>query len=148
MFGPLARLGFRMLPQLETTVRGGYLFGLDKKHTAPEDGEVTTNVSFLPIWLGVRYFVLEPEAGPYVAAEVGVNFAKAKVRGTALGRVVDYASDREGRFGFNVGAGYVISRSVPIDLRAQFSHLNLAGNESHDRAALALGFSAGYTATF
>ncbi len=141
--GPLLRLGYRFLPELEVGVRSGYLLGLDKKYI-----NLTTSFSIVPIWLGARYFVMEPGAGLYGAAEVGVNYGKRKVRGDILGQAVEREGDFEGRFGFNVGAGYLISRAVPIDLRAQFSYLNLLGTRDGEHAALAIGFSAGYTATF
>lgn len=143
MLGPLLRVGYRVVPPLEITLRGGYLFGFGK-----QQGNVTTNFSILPIWVGLRYFVMEPGVGPYGTAEVGANYGRGRAEGTVLGHVIDDESD-ESRFGFNAGAGYVLSRALPIDLRAQFTYLNVVGRKTDaEQAAFALGFSAGYTASF
>ena len=49
------------------------------------------------------------------------------------------------RAGFNLGVGYVLSKDLPIDVRLQFSYLNLIGTGSGEPALMGLGLSAGYS---
>lgn len=140
--GPLFRFGYRVMPALEVTARAGYLYGLSK-----DNGGIKTSVSNIPVWVGARYFFMEPGAGLYGAGELGLNNMTFKLEGSILGQSMD-ASDSNTRFGFNVGAGYVISKELPIDIRAQFMHHNLLGTEDGEKAILGLGLSAGYTASF
>lgn len=140
--GPLFRFGYRVMPALEVTARVGYLYGLSKDNSG-----FKTSVSNIPVWVGARYFFMEPGAGLYGAGELGLNNMTFKIDGTLLGQSVE-SSDSNTRFGFNVGAGYVISKELPIDIRAQFMHHNLLGTEEGEKAILGLGISAGYTASF
>lgn len=137
--GPLVRFGYRVIPALEVTGRVGYLFGL-KKELGPG---VDASQSLLPIWAGARYFFLDPYSGPYAGAELGLNILMSSVTGGPF-----EASDTTTRFGFTVGGGYVISKDLPIDIRAQFNYLNLLGTKSGEKAAFGLQFSAGYTYQF
>lgn len=139
LIGPVLRGGYRVLPPLEVTGRIGYLFGLSKD----QGSGVSTSISNLPVWAGARYFFLDPDAGPYGGAEIGLNFLRASVSGGPIDQ-----SDTSTRFGFNLQAGYVISKELPIDLKLQFSHLNLLGQENGETAALGIGLSAGYTYQF
>ena len=142
--GPIFRFGYSVMPQLELTGRIGYLFGLGKTPDgAPAGADVSVSVSSIPIWLGARYFFMEPHAGLYGTAELAINLMTqhASVGGVS-------ASNGFTREGFNLGAGYVISKDLPIDIRAQFSYLNLLGTETGENAALAIGISAGYTYQF
>lgn len=140
--GPLFRFGYRVMPALEVTARAGYLYGLSK-----DNAGMKTSVSNIPVWVGARYFFMESGAGLYGAGELGLNNMTFKLEGSVLGQSMD-ASDSSTRFGFNVGAGYVISKELPIDIRAQFMHHNLLGTEDGEKAMLGLGLSAGYTASF
>ncbi len=145
--GAVARVGYRVMPALELTGRVGYLHGLSKEQSFSVLGTTITSktsISNIPIWVGARYFFMQPTSGLYGAAEIGANMlsAKAEVGGQSS------SSDTETRFGFNVGAGYVISESLPIDIRAQFMHHNLLGTEDGEKSMLGLGFSVGYTAMF
>jgi hypothetical protein len=140
--GALLRFGYALSPQLELTGRVGYLHGLSKDQTF-----IKTSVSTIPIMAGVRYFFMEPGAGAYAGAEAGVNILRSSVTTSLLGNE-NSASDSSTRIGFNVGAGYVISKDLPIDIRAQFMHYNLLLTESGEKAALGIGVSVGYTARF
>jgi hypothetical protein len=141
--GPLVRFGYRVIPALELTARTGFLFGLSKDQSA----QVSTSVSNIPIWLGARYFFMEPYAGLYGAAEFALNLMTVHSTVKILGQDAS-ASTGFTREGFNIGAGYVISKELPIDIRAQFSMLNLLGKETGETTQLALGISAGYTFQF
>ncbi len=141
--GPLLRVGYRVIPALEVTARVGYLYGLAKSQPSPI-GEIKASLNTIPIWLGARYFFMQPGAGAYGAAEFGLNMLSGKVEFGGQSQT----GDTQSRFGFNVGAGYVISKDLPIDIRAQFMHMNIAGTKEGEKAALGIGISAGYTASF
>ncbi|MDB4936536.1 MAG: hypothetical protein JWP87_3508 [Labilithrix sp.] len=143
LIGPLVRFGYRVTPPLELTVRTGYLFGLSKELSA----NVSTSLSIIPIWAGARYFFMEPQAGLYGAAEIALNLGTQKVDFGGISGSTGFT-----RLGFNVGAGYVISKELPIDIRAQFSMINLLLKEDvaggSEATQFALGLSAGYTFQF
>ena len=144
LIGPVFRFGYSVIPPLELTGRIGYLFGIGKTPAGvPSGADVSTSVSDIPIWLGARYFFMEPHVGFYGAAELAINLMTAHT--TVLGQ-----SDSKGitREGINLGAGYVISKDLPIDIRAQFSLLNLLGKETGESTFTAIGISAGYTFQF
>lgn len=72
------------------------------------------------------------------------------VRGSAVENL-----DTRPRFGGNFGLGYIISKRLPIDVRAQFSLLNLFGKEDQvqgvkidEKTLYGIGISAGYTLQF
>jgi hypothetical protein len=140
--GPLVRIGYRVIPSLELTARTGYLFGLGKTQTILGT-DISRSVSNIPIWVGARYFFMEPYAGLYGSAELAINLMSAS--GSSGGVSSSTGITREG---FNLGAGYVISKELPIDIRAQFSMLNLLGKETNEPTFIALGLSAGYTFQF
>ena len=142
--GPLVRFGYRVIPALELTGRVGYLFGLGKTpEGVPAGVDVSSSVSNIPIWVGARYFFLDAPAGLYGAAELAINLMSAKVE--AGGQSASTSITREG---INLGVGYVISKELPIDLRAQFSLLNLLGKETNETSLTAIGISAGYSFFF
>ena len=138
--GPLLRLGYRVVPRLEVTLRSGYLFGLD---TSAGSG-ISLNVSNIPIWAGARYFFMDPSAGLYGAAEIGANLMLSHFDANGTDAVANggLALDRGG---FNIGAGYVVSKDLPIDLRLQLSYLNLIAADDAGASLLTIGLSAGYT---
>ena len=143
LLGPMVRGGYRVKPPLEITARAGYLFGFGKDRGRG----TTTSESLLPIWVGARYFVLDPHAGPYGAAEVGLNLLQLHIDPDP-GSVADDAKKLRARGGFDLGLGYVLSKRLPIDFRVQFTYFNLLGTETGDKAFLGLGLSAGYTFAF
>ncbi|MGH7294435.1 MAG: outer membrane beta-barrel protein [Polyangiaceae bacterium] len=137
--GVLLRGGYRVIPPLELTGRIGYLFGLDKS----QGNGLSKNFSNIPIWVGARYFFMDAPAGLYGAAEVGLNAQTAHASGN-VGGVSVSGSAGATREGFNIGAGYVVSQDLPIDIRVQFSDFNLLGTNSGEKAELGIGVSAGY----
>jgi len=155
--GPLFHFGYRVLPQLEITGRTGYLFALNKSQDFA-GGSVKQHVSDFPLWGGVRYFFMADQApaGVYGAAEVGFNFLNASYT-TTVGNTESSTSNGFTRLGFNIGAGYVISPDLPIDIRGQFMFYNLIGKDSNsttvggttlsssEASALGIGLSVGYT---
>lgn len=136
--GPLVRFGYRVIPALELTGRVGYLFGLSK-----DVGPFKSSLSNIPIWVGARYFFMDAPAGFYGAAELAINLMSAKVE--AGGQSASKSVTREG---INLGVGYVISKELPIDIRAQFSLLNLLGKETNETSFTAIGVSVGYSFFF
>jgi len=149
MIGPLVRFGYRVIPALELTGRVGYIFGLGKDQGAGLGGNVSTSVSDIPIWVGGRYFFMEPHAGLYGAVEIGANILKVHYSPDLPSNpLTDELTKSRTRFGFNVGVGYVISKDLPIDIRAQFMDLNLIGTDTGETSLTAVGISAGYTFTF
>jgi hypothetical protein len=137
--GPVLRFGYRVMPPLELTLRAGYLLDFGKSV-----GPVTLKYNIVPIHVGARYFFMDPYAGVYGAAEIGANLLMPSIDPEIPGVKLDSQT----RFGFNLGAGYVISKELPIDIRAQFSYLNLLGTESGEKSAFGLGISVGYTLQF
>jgi hypothetical protein len=152
LIGPVLRVGYRVMPPLELTLRAGFLFGISKDRS--QGGiDASSGVNIIPIHIGARYFFMEPYAGVYGAAEIGMNMIspKASVGGTSVSGL-----DSQTRFGANLGVGYVISKDLPIDIRAQFMLLNLIGKDNKSVGGISvdeptffgLGISAGYTFQF
>jgi len=150
--GPVFRGGYRVIPNLELTARLGYLIGLKKERTFSTGfGNATISAGFnlIPVWGGARYFFMDPSEGLYGAAELGLNVL---VRTTSTGT----AGDSLTRIGANAGIGYVISKELPIDIRAQFQIYNLLLKESgtvgtttiSEPTYFGVGVSAGYTFQF
>jgi hypothetical protein len=144
--GAVVHGGYRVTPALEVTARVGYLAGLSKSQSTTIGGttiSASSSISDIPVWIGARYYFMNAPAGLYGAAEIGINAmtAKESVGGASV-------SAGETREGFNVGAGYVISPDLPIDIRAQFMYLNLLGTENGEKALFGLGISAGYSFFF
>lgn len=154
LLGPMLRFGYRPLPPLELTARAGYLFGFDK-----DVGQgISNRISDLPLWVGARYFFLDPDSGPYAGAEIGGNFLRSSasvpdsvVQAAAQavgGSAVVVTAHDTARFGFDVSAGWVLSKAVPIDLRVQLTDFNLLATSDGEKQLLGIGFSAGYTYRF
>lgn len=142
--GALVRFGYRVVPNFEVTARVGYLYGLSKDQgSSPLLGDLKTSVSMIPIWIGGRYFFMDPSAGLYAGAEIGINMLSSKV--DAGGQSQSTSSTREG---FDVGVGYVISKDMPIDIRVMYLMYNLLGKESGEKSFGGIGVSVGYTASF
>ncbi len=140
LIGVLVHGGYRVIPALEITGRIGYLYGLSKSQGQIAGQDYSTSISDIPIFVGARYYFMEPPAGLYGAAEIGANLlsVKASVAGQS-------ASNGATREGINLGVGYVISPDLPIDIRAQFMYLNLLGTDSGEKGEYGLGISAGYS---
>ncbi|MDB5221094.1 MAG: hypothetical protein JWO86_9021 [Myxococcaceae bacterium] len=138
--GPLLRLGYRVVPRLEATLRSGYLFGLNTTSGAG----ISLNVTNIPIWLGARYWFMDPSAGVYGAVEIGANLMQSHFDANG-GPFVPSGSAALNRGGFNLGAGYVLSKELPIDVRLQFSYLNLIAADPADGSLVSIGLSVGYT---
>jgi hypothetical protein len=144
--GPLLRVGYRIIPPLELTGRIGYLFAFGKTQNI-NGNNVSTSVADIPVWLGARYFVIEAPAGPYAAAEIGMNFLTAQASATITGQSQSQSTG-DTRAGFNLGVGYVLSKDLPIDVRLQYSYLNLIGAGTNEGALWGIGLSAGYSFFF
>ncbi|HTQ45157.1 MAG TPA: outer membrane beta-barrel protein [Polyangiaceae bacterium] len=142
--GPLLRGGYRIMPQLELTARIGYLFAFGKTQNPTPQYSASTSITDIPVWLGARYFLMDAPAGLYGAAEIGMNFLNASYT-VNPGNVQKSTGDT--RAGFNLGVGYVISKDLPIDLRLQYSYLNLVGS-SGEGPLMGIGLSAGYSFFF
>jgi len=140
--GALLRGGYRVMPALEITARIGYLYGLSKSQNTAL-GSVSYSISNIPIWVGARYYFMDAPAGLYGDAELALNLMTASA---SFGGVSQ--STGVTREGFNLGAGYVISTDLPIDIRAQFMYLNLLGTNSGETALMGLGISVGYSLFF
>lgn len=167
LLGPVVRFGYRVARPVELTASAGYLFGLTKSTgTSPIQGEGGLNL--VPLMVGARFFFFpdaEPErssdrdlnrpdrySGLYLSTDIGLNLIipKAELNGKSVENL-----DTRPRFGGNAGLGYIISKRLPIDVRAQFSLLNLFGKEDQvggvkidEKTLYGIGISAGYTAQF
>jgi hypothetical protein len=144
--GPLLRLGYLVGGGAELTLRSGYLHSFEKTNAA-----FSTRTSNVPIWFGARYFFMEPHAGLYGSFEMGPNFLLEKRTGSSSsfidgGRDVAVTQkDTEPRFGLNLAVGFVVSKAVPIDIRAQYSYLNVLGGDDGEDPLMGVGASVGYT---
>lgn len=144
--GPVIRGGYQLMPQLEITARIGYLFAFGKSRDVGSGNSASTSITDIPVWLGARYFLNGAPAGPYGAAELGLNFLNASASGTINGASVSQ-SNGDTRGGFNLGVGYVLSKDLPIDVRLQYSYYNLVGTNG-EGALMGIGLSAGYSFFF
>ena len=144
--GPVLRFGYRVIPMLEIALRAGYIFA-NKRTTSPG---VKSKVDILPLWLGARLFLWKPFVGPYVALEGGMNTHLPTQDPTPAVAGGDKLTELRRRFGGNVGAGYLLSPDLPIDVRAQVMLLNLIGQDAALKESLNVGvsLSAGYTFQF
>ena len=91
---------------------------------------------------------MDPNAGLYGAAELGLNLIQPRPRSAAR----PWRLDSSTRIGANLGVGYVISKELPIDIRAQFTMFNLLLKEdvagTSEKTQFGLGISGGYTFQF
>jgi hypothetical protein len=142
MYGPLVRLGFHVNESLELGLRAGYQRGFDKE----VDGNVQS-LSAVPINASIRYFILGHRSGPYAGLEAGVNVFRQRV--TARTSIWDVGADATWvRPDANLGVGYVVSKTLPIDVRAQVASLDLISGGKGPTNALTVGISAGYSIFF
>jgi len=123
-FGALIRGEYNLAPNLNGTLRIGYIYSL-KKDTAG----IKTSMDNLPIWVGGKYFINEMI---FAGAEVGVNMLKAKAEVGGIS-----ASSSENKFGANVGAGVLLNG---LELRAQLEILDFG----HAGDSMALMVNVGY----
>lgn len=145
--GPVLRGGYRVIPNLELTGRLGYLFGLKKEQGSIGGTTFSTGFNVLPIWAGARYYFMEPGAGVYAGAELGLNIIMPTVDPEP-----PVKPDSRTRIGFNLLGGYVISRELPLNLGLQFSYYNLlltedvttAAGKASETGAYAIGLNVGY----
>lgn len=144
LIGAALRLGYYVMPQLEAGLRVGYQLGLKKEQGSTPAGTISTGLNNIPIYIGARYFFMQPYAGLYGSAELGMNMLTP----TAEAGGVSASGDALTRFGFNVGAGYVISKDLPINIGAQFNYFNLLGTESGEKSLFGVTVQAGYQARF
>ncbi len=147
LVGAATRVGYYVMPEFEAYVRSGYQFGLNK--SVDQDlgplGKVSfkSSVSNIPVYVGGRYFVMQPGAGLYGQLEIGANLMSIKGEAGGVSK-----SESATRFGFNLGAGYVISKDLPINIGAQFNYLNLLGTETGEKGMFGATIQAGYEARF
>ncbi|MDB4943619.1 MAG: hypothetical protein JWP97_3153 [Labilithrix sp.] len=143
--GPVLRFGYRVVPRLELALRAGYLFGIARRSAGAD-----VRVDILPLWVGARFFAWRPFKGPYVALEGGMNSILPKISPPPTTRTAERFVELRRRFGGNVGAGWLFSEKLPIDVRVQVMVLNLIGrNEDlNEGLNVALSVGAGYTLQF
>jgi len=163
--GPLLRGGIRLVPPLELTARVGFLYGLSSSHESTQSTPITSptvitvnekrSVDDIPVWLGARWFFMDAPGGLYAALELGMNVLRAHAGLEPATTITNptaatsaSGSTTSTREGLNLGVGYVLSRHLPLDVRAQFSMLNLVGKESGESTLYAAGLSVGYTFFF
>jgi hypothetical protein len=148
LIGPIFRFGYRVIPPLELVFKAGFLFGLTKERSIGPI-KADTGVNVIPLSIGARYFFMEPQAGVYGGADIVLNLIqpKASVNGTSVDNL-----DSSTRLGTNLNVGYVISKELPIDIRAQFMIFNLLLTEDkpgvEETTQFGIGISGGYTYQF
>jgi hypothetical protein len=131
-FGGLLRGEYNLIPNLNGTLRAGYIYSL-KKDTAG----FKTAVDNIPIWVGGKYFINEMI---FAGAELGLNMLKTRVDGSVdLGgiSVGGSGSSTENKFGANVGVGVLLSG---LEIRAGFEILDFG----HSKDSMAILVNVGY----
>ena len=141
MYGPLVRLGFHVTDSFEVGIRAGYQRGFNKT----VDG-TASSLSSVPINAGVRWFVLGDRSGPYAGAELGANVFRQK-HGPRTSFFDVSADSTWVRPSANFGAGFVWSRSQPVDIRVHLACLDLLA-KGGPQNTLAIGIAAGYSIFF
>lgn len=127
-FGGLLRGEYRLIPNLNATLRAGYIYSL-KKDTAG----FKSAVDDIPVWVGAKYFVNEMFYG---GAEVGLNMLKSRVDGSLLGVPVS-GSSTDNKFGGDVGVGALFG---DFEARAQFQVMDFG----HSKDSMAIMINVGY----
>lgn len=140
LLGASLRGGYYVIPQLEGYGRIGYQTGLN----TDRGGGLSSSLSNIPFVMGGRYFVTQPYAGFYANLELAVNLLWSTV---SAGNT-SVSTDTETRVGANIGAGYVISPELPINLGIQLALLNLLGGRSGEDTLVGISMLAGYEARF
>lgn len=152
LIGASLRGGYYVMPAFEAYLRVGYQMGLKKD----QGGAFKTGVNNIPIYVGGRYFFMEPFAGLYGNLEIGANIMKGTVDPEPPG----FSSKTNTRLGANVGAGYVISKDLPINIGVQFAIFNLLLKEDssvsvggttvkiEEKTLMGINVLAGYEARF
>lgn len=157
LLGPILRAGYRVTPRLELGLRAGILFGFNHAQAiAADDGSsYSTSQTLIPVWVGARYFFFRPNAGLYARAEIGLNLLQVHFHpDTAVNGDTSSAEKVHARGGFDVGAGWVVSEKLPIDIHVQFTYLNLLGTQTDaasgisDDPFLGINLGVGYTLSF
>lgn len=146
LVGPVLRFGYRFVPRLETSIRAGYLFAIAKD----QGNGVRTSLDLMPIWLELRLFLTNAFIGPYVSAAFGMNMYLPLVEPPLPGPQGDKITELRRRFGANLGFGYVVSSSFPIDVRAQLIMPNLIGQDAalKEKTHIGVSLGIGYTLQF
>lgn len=144
LIGASLRGGYYVMPQFEAYARLGYQFALKKEQGSTIAGTIKTGINNVPLYVGGRYFFMQPYAGVYGNVELGANLLVP----VAEAGGVSASGDTQTRFGANIGAGYVISKELPINIGAQFALFNLIGQESGEKMLMGINFLAGYEARF
>ncbi|AKV02678.1 hypothetical protein AKJ09_09341 [Labilithrix luteola] len=146
LLGASLRVGVYASPTIEGYLRVGYQRGM-KKQVLPF--LLNGAVDDLPILVGTRIFAFQPGAGVYVNAEMGARilFFRGDVALFDSSNTIP-TIDSVIRFGGNAGAGYVLSREVPIDIGVQVAAFNLAGGGQNDELALGVTSYVAYEARF
>jgi hypothetical protein len=136
------------MPAFEAYLRVGYQFGLKKDiATGLAGASFKEGINDLSVMLGGRYFFMQEYSGLYGNLEVGMHILSVSVDPSP-----PVSIDSKTRFGANIGAGYVISKDLPINIGAQFALVNLLGKEStagvDEKTLFGINIMAGYEARF
>jgi hypothetical protein len=154
MLGPTLGLGYRT-GRLELTARTGwFLYGrgrvVELTIYGDDDTLVSTypsisRISVIPLLAGLRYSFGRNNTGLYTAAEAGLNILSWNVKAQATREFGDIdTTQRYVRPALNLGLGYVLSETLPIDIRAHVSWVGVLDNA----ALLGYGLSIGYIHRF
>jgi len=122
--GALVRGEYSVIPNLNVTLRTGYIFGLSKDIAGAK-----ASISWIPIWVGGKYFINDMI---FAGLELGMNMLKSKVE---IGGASLTGSDN--KIGANVGAGVLLSG---LELRAQLEILDTG----HSGDTMGLMLNVGY----
>ena len=131
-FGGLVRGEYNVIPNLNVTLRAGYIYSLKKSQTESLFGETVTaksSINNIPIWVGGKYFITDMIFG---AVELGLNMLSSKVEVSGGGQSGSISSS-DNKFGTTVGAGVLLSG---LEIKAQLVILDL-GHAGDSMAVMA-----------
>jgi hypothetical protein len=113
-----------------------------------------TALSSIPIVASARAFVAASTfgagVGPYLGIEAGANVLRRRYRTAAESGLLEldfHAKESKWTASTTLGIGWVISRGVPIDLRAQIAAIDLFSGRGAANA-ITVGATAGWTIYF
>lgn len=129
-FGGLIRAEYKLMPNLNLTLRTGYIFSL-KKDIA---GIGKSAVDNIPIWVGGKFFITDMF---YAGAEVGANILRGRSEVSFLG-ASESSTETKAKVGADVGVGALLG---DLDVRAQFEVLNFGDAKKSMAVMINVGYN-------
>lgn len=126
-FGGNALFAYRVSPNVDVTLSGGYLTWSGK------DALDGLNFSSIPVMVGAKYLFGKEKFNPYVAGELGVHFTTVDLPEYEFeGQTFGGGSSSDTYFGWGAGAGflYQIGNNMDLDVNARYNSIAAEGGSS------------------